>query len=230
MMQDEFVVKVLSKVRDIKERDAHLASTERGIAEQRASLARELIRLDEALKTYAEVMRLPAVQLTDADATAQDLSDEFGVDLRTLTVADGADRVLRRLDGRARATLIVEILTRAGKLRGESVNANYATVVQALDRDPRFRKVKPGVWALVAVADDEPPLAQSVSVPVHIPPPGYPPGGHARQTILGTSPQPLPPPPTAQADRLGVLPRDDGEAGWTPMSTAADRIVEREAG
>ncbi len=75
--------------------------------------------------------------------------------LRSMTIADGCEAILRAHGGKMRTSEMVRILERAGKLKGETHRGNYASVVQTLQRFPdRFSKVGVGEWTLLT---DSPP-------------------------------------------------------------------------
>jgi hypothetical protein len=147
-MNVNFVEMAQTRLRDLKERDGHLESTERGIAEQRRTLKAEIDRVNAALEVYREFTGMPSAEPPRDQATL------VTGDLKDMTIADACELIMQAQGGQADVTMLLRTLVQVGKVG--TARGAYGTIVNTLKRFPnRFFKVKPGRWGLVQHAKNE---------------------------------------------------------------------------
>ena len=133
--EDRIVTRAFERKRAAQQ---HVADLQRQLGEAQAAVD----RWDDFLTMLREVAEFPLI----ADEPA---------DFADLTVAQAAERVLRRLGGEAALSDIMDALFDIKKFTGKRQSA-YGTLVGAMDRHGEtFEKVRRGYWSLVS-SDAEP--------------------------------------------------------------------------
>jgi hypothetical protein len=132
---DAFVKKVTSEIRDMERREEKLKRDAEAIRLSLGEMRQRRVELDRSLAVYREVMGV-------GEAVASPEVPEG-------TIADVALKILRDMGRPATVGYLVAELQALGKLKGggASGRADYGTVYQALNRDPRFLRVGKGEFS-----------------------------------------------------------------------------------
>jgi hypothetical protein len=159
-MPDSFIERTRAKRAELIADRERLEGERRRLAERIDALDGDIAQIDGHLDFYVATMEV-------AGSPTPMAAPKYG-NLKKMTVVQGCEAILRAEGGKAKATLIRDLLVKAGKLRGSSRN-NYATIVQAMKRFPEkfYNVTGSGEWRLAgydaATTTVRPP--RSISVP-----------------------------------------------------------------
>jgi hypothetical protein len=153
----DFLDYVTQEMARLAEEDARLDEELRALEEKRQGIAQERQRLAqrvEQLRTVDAVYqgwRNPGPSI-DTDLRPSEASAPVSVpvtaDLAAMTVADGAEAIMRARGGKATVRDLAATLHAAGKFK--DARSGYTVVYPTLNKAPgRFRRLDKGVWGLV---------------------------------------------------------------------------------
>lgn len=162
-MDDQFIARAAADLQRLMDEDAHLAATERGIAERRAALKRIILSAHEAIAYYANTMNLDSGDVikvltegmprgqtaADSDATVIDVKSEAVTPVTGTKVATTGDlmETLMKESGRDLSmNEICDFLVEQG--RYPSTKKAYPPAYATAIRDPRFKRTAPGRFGL----------------------------------------------------------------------------------
>ncbi len=147
-MEDDFEDRAERQLRDLEREEAALAAQEEGVRRKRDELQQKINKLELSLDVYREVMERQ-------NGGAEPESTFFGPEIRDGTIAEMAEAVIRREGGVARVSDVVHVLLDRGKLTRNG-RRGYSTVYSILFRDPRFKRVAQGTFALAGLPSARP--------------------------------------------------------------------------
>lgn len=140
-MPDSFIERTRTKRAELIADRERLEDERRRLAERIDGVDVEIARIDGHLDFYVATMEV-------AGPPSPMATPKYG-NLKKMTVVQGCEAILRAEGGKAKATLIRDMLVKSGKLRGSARN-NYATIVQAMKRSPEkfYNDKGTGEWRL----------------------------------------------------------------------------------
>jgi hypothetical protein len=160
---EDFLEWVAGEMGRLADEDANLANELRELEDKRQAIAQQrqqLAQRVEQLKTVDAVYqgwKSPGPSNGhDSRVSEAPTPTPIAGDLASMTVADGAEAIMRARGGKATVMDLAATLHAAGKFK--DARSGYTVVYPALSKAPtRFRKLDRGTWGLVELfgADDE---------------------------------------------------------------------------
>jgi hypothetical protein len=147
-MAEQFIERAEIQLRELRDQRNHLAHTLRGVRQQLDLIDQQMQQVMAAVEVYRQLMHLPSSEPPKEQRAL------VSVDLKSMTIADGCEAIMRAQGGQARVTMLLTALQQAGKMSPS--RGGYGTIVRTMSRFPdRFVKTRPGLWRLADIGGTE---------------------------------------------------------------------------